>query len=412
MIERQYVTRVEWKKHVQSPWNKSHRIWEHLKDYVPGWGYSKAEIDAFFEGEASGKKQVHWDRITSKPGTFTPSAHALVGAKHTASGLTIGHVIRASAADAFAWAQLQHGDLGGVSANQHHTESHTLASHSTKPHSALTDVAHSQHHNKTHALTGVTHTAAGLTVGWVIKATGATTFAWGQLLHSHLGSVTSGQHHAQNHHARHELGGADAIKLDDLAEPDASNSDLNVSTSRHGLFPTLSGHGAECYVGDASWLRLYDSTSIIIKILSAISTTTRNSNDANKSTPSIGWVKLKEVKLGEIAGLMKISFRLISAISGTVFGRIRVNGATSGDWGTSTERSTITTAVYSEDLGPFASQDLIQIYAKCEEEEKSVEVQEMRFKYDRAITMLGECVLGTPLPLATQNPYIMQNQDP
>lgn len=37
--------------------------------------YTKTEIDDFFEGEASGKKQVHWDRITSKPSTFTPSSH-------------------------------------------------------------------------------------------------------------------------------------------------------------------------------------------------------------------------------------------------------------------------------------------------------------------------------------------------
>ena len=37
--------------------------------------YDQAAIDAFFEGEDAGKKQVHWDRVTSKPATFTPSAH-------------------------------------------------------------------------------------------------------------------------------------------------------------------------------------------------------------------------------------------------------------------------------------------------------------------------------------------------
>lgn len=41
-----------------------------------GDGYSKAEIDAFFEGESEDKKQVHWDRITNKLSTYPPSAHS------------------------------------------------------------------------------------------------------------------------------------------------------------------------------------------------------------------------------------------------------------------------------------------------------------------------------------------------
>jgi hypothetical protein len=45
--------------------------------------YTKAEIDAFFEGESSGKKQVDWARLTSIPISFPPSAHT-----HTASEIT------------------------------------------------------------------------------------------------------------------------------------------------------------------------------------------------------------------------------------------------------------------------------------------------------------------------------------
>lgn len=38
--------------------------------------YTQAEIDAFFEGEATGgKKQVHWDNLINIPGTFPPSSH-------------------------------------------------------------------------------------------------------------------------------------------------------------------------------------------------------------------------------------------------------------------------------------------------------------------------------------------------
>lgn len=47
-------------------------------------------------------------------------------ADHTASGLTAGQVLRASAPTAFAWAQLQHSDLGGVTANQHHNQVHGI----------------------------------------------------------------------------------------------------------------------------------------------------------------------------------------------------------------------------------------------------------------------------------------------
>jgi hypothetical protein len=42
------------------------------------------------------------------------------------------------------------------------------------------------------------------------------------------------------HKSTHEAGGADAIKLDDLAAPD-NNSDLNASLTAHGLMPILSG---------------------------------------------------------------------------------------------------------------------------------------------------------------------------
>jgi hypothetical protein len=82
-----------------------------------------------------------------------PGPHPLVGLPHTASGLTSTHVLRATSPTAFAFGQPQHADLGGVSANQHHNQSHVLS--------------------------GGDHTEAGLTIGNVLVATGATTFGWG-----------------------------------------------------------------------------------------------------------------------------------------------------------------------------------------------------------------------------------------
>jgi hypothetical protein len=53
---------------------------------------------------------------------------------------------------------------------------------------------------------------------------------------THSGSA----HHTESHQSRHNNAGADALKLDDLAAPD-DNTDLNASTSAHGLLKKLPG---------------------------------------------------------------------------------------------------------------------------------------------------------------------------
>jgi hypothetical protein len=57
---------------------------------------------------------------------------------------------------------------------------------------------------------------------------------------------------AEAHAARHASGGADAIKLDDLAAPD-DNTDLNASTTKHGLMQKYP-NTAQALKGDGSWL--------------------------------------------------------------------------------------------------------------------------------------------------------------
>jgi hypothetical protein len=54
------------------------------------------------------------------------------------------------------------------------------------------------------------------------------------------------------HAGSHQLGGIDAIKLDDLATPD-DNTDLNASTSRHGLLRKLDNDGAHYLDGQGNW---------------------------------------------------------------------------------------------------------------------------------------------------------------
>ncbi len=54
------------------------------------------------------------------------------------------------------------------------------------------------------------------------------------------------------HHITHEAGGADAIKLDDLASPD-DNTDLDVSTAKHGLCPKAPSDITKFLRGDGVW---------------------------------------------------------------------------------------------------------------------------------------------------------------
>jgi len=71
------------------------------------------------------------------------------------------------------------------------------------------------------------------------------------LSHDSLVDVSIDDHHAQIHAAEHQLGGGDAIKLDDLATPD-DNADLDFSTLLHGLVPK--GLDAGAYLkDDGTW---------------------------------------------------------------------------------------------------------------------------------------------------------------
>jgi hypothetical protein len=54
------------------------------------------------------------------------------------------------------------------------------------------------------------------------------------------------------HQSTHNDGGSDALKLDDLATPD-DNTDLDATSTRHGLLPKLSGTATQYLNGTGSW---------------------------------------------------------------------------------------------------------------------------------------------------------------
>jgi len=56
----------------------------------------------------------------------------------------------------------------------------------------------------------------------------------------------------EDHSALHESGGADAIKLDDLAAPD-DNTDLDATVAAHGLLPKLGGGVVNYLRADGAW---------------------------------------------------------------------------------------------------------------------------------------------------------------
>lgn len=94
-------------------------------------------------GKQGGQSGEYYHLTAAQVGGLHGRVHILatnagLGADHTISGATAGHVLRASTADAAAFAQLQHADLGGVSADQHHAEAHNFLS---TPHGDTTPAA-------------------------------------------------------------------------------------------------------------------------------------------------------------------------------------------------------------------------------------------------------------------------------
>ena len=109
----------------------------------------------------------------------------------------------------------------------------------TIAHSATTGQTANDHHNQQHALGGADHTSA--------------TLAELNALVSDATLDDSGDSRTPTaHNTSHQSGGSDAIKLDDLAAPD-DNTDLNVSTSAHGLAPKLPNDATQYLDGTGSY---------------------------------------------------------------------------------------------------------------------------------------------------------------
>jgi hypothetical protein len=136
---------------------------------------------------------------------------------------------------------------------------------------------HGQLHDRLHSITSTSDHSSSATSGKMLKADGnglpvnatntdtevsdAVTKKHTQLCEAadftkldgiEAGADVTANHAPQAHKTSHQSGGGDAIKLDDLAEPD-DNTDLNASTSKHGLLAKLGGGTSNFLRADGAW---------------------------------------------------------------------------------------------------------------------------------------------------------------
>ena len=155
-----------------------------------------------------------------------------------------------------------------------------------------------------------------------------------------------------------------------------------------------------------------DPTEIAVPVVSTttfiISDALRNYNDAEKTTTSSTYVKLKETKLNANLSACRVKFDLKSSAAGVyVYAKIYKNGTAIG---TDIERSTDTYATYSQDFYSFVANDLIQIYAHQAYDTATAYVQNFRLCYTKNITAIAGDTLETALTTTTA--ISTTNQDP
>lgn len=106
-------------------------------------------------------------------------------------------------------------------------------------HAALSNVTANQHHNQAHAIDGGDHTASGLTTGHVLKATSATTFAFGALAYP-AGTgvfVTHNAGQSVNNDADATLAfNTETVDTDAFHDTVTNNSRLTVPTAQDGTY--------------------------------------------------------------------------------------------------------------------------------------------------------------------------------
>ncbi len=113
----------------------------------------------------------------------------------------------------------------------------------TRPHSSLQSIGADDHHPQVHALVGTEHTASALTAGQVVRATGASTFAWQQLNFSDLQGTASDAQLASNYSGVGTCTNQFVRALNDNAAPTCATVALSTDTSGNYVANLTGGNG-------------------------------------------------------------------------------------------------------------------------------------------------------------------------
>jgi hypothetical protein len=182
--------------------NRTETVQDIVGSFVSGAGGATVTYD-----DAANTLTVSGNLASVKPGTVSSSTSGLIGSSLNAARQDHNHDLgthgHTGATDG---GQVSHGSLGSIagSADGYHLASADYTALTTNRTETVQDIVGAfiqgagsiqvnyddaantitvsgSGASYSHPLVGGDHTAAGLTIGWVVRATGATTYAWGAL---------------------------------------------------------------------------------------------------------------------------------------------------------------------------------------------------------------------------------------
>lgn len=285
--------------------------------------------------------------------------------------------------------QVSHGNLSGVSANQHHTEftptQHDSRDHSavastfglselgSKNHSELANVSANQHHSQQHSLGGSDHTgdlswgqidslvdtSGGGGSSQLNRANHGHTGSDGssQISHGNLSGVSANQHHAKfdtsDHDARDHSAVAGTIALSELGSR-AHNQLTSIGANDHHQAFTPANHSATDHTGipGVGKLTFYARSEVSIKNGSGTGSGTTTVNLSSYGLPS----SAKAVQFAAYAthnwnggGGGPNTSLYIKNYSGSIYTPAMLLATVSGQAGSITTKWTVLVPVYSSD---------------------------------------------------------------
>ncbi len=229
-------------------WNGS--AWEYTE---PAAGMMVLDLD----------QAVLWRYDSSWHVASHAQGHALVGSDHTAAGLTTGHFLKATGPTAYGFAAhgLTYGDVGAAAASHTHPRAQitdipwawtevskagsSLADLAARAHAALTGIGANDHHAQSHVLAtnaglGADHTISGAAAGYVLRASGPTAAAFAAIQEADLpSSLLRDAEHAADPHTM-TLDGVDVSAH--AANADAHHAQVHAHGTHTGLDYASAGH--------------------------------------------------------------------------------------------------------------------------------------------------------------------------